>query len=845
MADEAAVGVEEAHRDALARARPRTSPWPPRARSAAGPTRPCPSMRSAEHGREAGPPPRRRAGRALAATPTSSAGREGSGRRARRAPTAPTRSGPARSPRCRAAAGNVAPGQLLVEHAGVALHRRHGARPPGSGAGDLGGAHDVLAAVDPGSGRPWCPAPSPGRRRPGALPSDGGRRITGWGFGTGGSYHDRDDRLHHARRPPEGEEKVEAVRSMFDAIAPRYDLVNRIMTFRMDVRWRRRTVRHARPAAGRDGDRPRLRHRRPVPRARRAAPRPHRRRPVVRHAGRRPHRPLRSCTATRSACRSPTASVGRRHLRVRPAELRGAAALLRRARPDRPPRRAHRAARGGRAAQPGAPRRATASTSARSCRSSAGCCPTRPPTGTCRARSPTCPSPSVMLDQLARRRLRRRRRALLSVGIAQLVTATRRPSPPHVIVHAARRPHPPGRPRPRPAGAGRRRRRAARAVAGRPGRPRGRGRASRRVAEVDAVARRHRGRRPGRRARHRRRSRFGALPFAPDADAPMVVPEVVWGRAEDGTRWVTTIGPADAPEPDLATRSARPAPAGRRRLPGAVHRRARPPGRVVVRAGRPSHQGACATAGPDGLHKVVLAREVLVEADVPFDRAVLLRSAPGRATPAASSSTSTGSSGPAPSCSSAAPATSCGPSRWPAPCAAAATPPPTPAGRRAARLGHLPPRAPDHHRHGVRHAHPLVLVPRLRAGAVGGRRRQPPAPGHHGRGPALAAGPVGASSSCARSHPTPAVNGWPRATAQAWIAEHEGFDRGRYAGTVGWVDGRGQRHLRRQHPLRRRRTAPRPASCAGNGIVADSDPDTELAETQVKLQALLSALTRV
>jgi len=42
---------------------------------------------------------------------------------------------------------------------------------------------------------------------------------------------------------PEGEAKVAAVRSMFDAIAPRYDLVNRIMTFRMDVGWRRRTVR--------------------------------------------------------------------------------------------------------------------------------------------------------------------------------------------------------------------------------------------------------------------------------------------------------------------------------------------------------------------------------------------------------------------------------------------------------------------------------------------------------------------------------------------------------------------------------------------------------------------------
>jgi len=42
---------------------------------------------------------------------------------------------------------------------------------------------------------------------------------------------------------PQGDEKVEAVRSMFDAIAPRYDLVNRVMTFRMDVGWRRRTVR--------------------------------------------------------------------------------------------------------------------------------------------------------------------------------------------------------------------------------------------------------------------------------------------------------------------------------------------------------------------------------------------------------------------------------------------------------------------------------------------------------------------------------------------------------------------------------------------------------------------------
>jgi demethylmenaquinone methyltransferase/2-methoxy-6-polyprenyl-1,4-benzoquinol methylase len=41
---------------------------------------------------------------------------------------------------------------------------------------------------------------------------------------------------------PEGADKVQAVREMFDAIAPRYDLVNRVMTFRLDVRWRRHAV---------------------------------------------------------------------------------------------------------------------------------------------------------------------------------------------------------------------------------------------------------------------------------------------------------------------------------------------------------------------------------------------------------------------------------------------------------------------------------------------------------------------------------------------------------------------------------------------------------------------------
>jgi menaquinone-specific isochorismate synthase len=95
----------------------------------------------------------------------------------------------------------------------------------------------------------------------------------------------------------------------------------------------------------------------------------------------------------------------------------------------------------------------------------------------------------------------------------------------------------------------------------------------------------------------------------------------------------------------------------------------------------------------------------------------------------------------------------------------------------------------------------------------------------------------------ARLHPTPAVGGNPTDTAIRYLQEVEKFDRGRYAGPVGWLDARGDGAWAVGIRCAEVEGA-RARIYAGNGMVVGSDPDDELAETQLKLQALLAALVR-
>lgn len=90
-------------------------------------------------------------------------------------------------------------------------------------------------------------------------------------------------------------------------------------------------------------------------------------------------------------------------------------------------------------------------------------------------------------------------------------------------------------------------------------------------------------------------------------------------------------------------------------------------------------------------------------------------------------------------------------------------------------------------------------------------------------------------------HPTAAVGGNPVERALELIGALEGMDRGRYAGPVGWSDGRGDGEF--AIALRcAELSGARARLFAGAGIVSGSLPEAELEETRLKLQAMMGAL---
>lgn len=90
-------------------------------------------------------------------------------------------------------------------------------------------------------------------------------------------------------------------------------------------------------------------------------------------------------------------------------------------------------------------------------------------------------------------------------------------------------------------------------------------------------------------------------------------------------------------------------------------------------------------------------------------------------------------------------------------------------------------------------------------------------------------------------HPTPAVGGFPREAALAEIRDNEQLDRGWYAGPIGWIDkdGHGEFAVALRSGLIDGNKATLFAGC---GIVADSEPDGEYAESRLKLKVMLQGL---
>ncbi len=330
---------------------------------------------------------------------------------------------------------------------------------------------------------------------------------------------------------------------------------------------------------------------------------------------------------------------------------------------------------------------------------------------------------------------------------------------------------------------------------------------------------------------------FGALPFVPGGAARLVVPQVVVGRADDGTRWITVVaddapGAGAGPPTDLVGPRS-PGPQPQRYTVTSTHA----PEWWCDLVGR-----ATKTMAGGAFEKVVLARQVDVTTDHPLDRFAVL----DRLRTAYPGCHIVGIGGfvaasPELLVSVAGDVVRSHPMAGTAPRGGD----PATDQRLAASL-----LASSVYRH--EHQVTIDMVHDTLLGwcsyvdyeaepsVVAVANVQHLATRVEGR---LSHPSPSVLELVAALHPTPAVAGRPRDLAVDWIAANEGIDRSRYAGTAGWVDGAGNGSW--AVSVRCAEIDGATARVwAGNGIVADSDPATELAETRSKFQAMLSALVR-
>ena len=314
------------------------------------------------------------------------------------------------------------------------------------------------------------------------------------------------------------------------------------------------------------------------------------------------------------------------------------------------------------------------------------------------------------------------------------------------------------------------------------------------------------------RTRRRRRSaRVGALAFEGGGESSCRARIVA--RDADGRAWRTEIEGAEIAATRCACRTTRPAAVRGRR----AYRR---PTNGAPWSSTPSPRSTRAT-----LEKVVLARDVDVEADATLRRRDDRSTPCARRSPAASCTPTDGFVGASPELLVRARRTRghCR-ARWPAP---ATTRP------RCSRRRRTPTSTGSSSTRSRRRCARCDAVPLEGPAAVALHRRHPPRDDDHAAG---LRDPMCRALDLVESlHPTPAVGGSPTQPALAADPHARGHARGRYAGAVRLGRRDRRRRVRRRARAARRSTARTPGCYAGAGIVAGSEPDAEWAETQAKL----------